>query len=348
MSIGAWSSRFEFAPCARRRRIYLQAVSDLLAGLLSAVLSTNPPQAASNLVAEKTGLSIPIVNTNDPVEVEYHKIVLADDAAEQDILKWTDDAQAFAQAGGGEARLTLHMRIRQRLDGVRRQYEDFLQRHPQHVKARLAFGSFLNDTGDEDGAVAQWDAARELAPTNPAPWNNLANIYGHHGPVKKALEYYGKAIELDPNESVYYHNLAVTVYLFRPDAREYYHLTEQEVFDKALALYRQAIKLAPDDFVLFSDYAESFYGTNPPRWKDGLEAWTEALKIAHDDAEREGVFVHLARINIKLGNYDAARERLNAVTNDLYAGLKRTLMRNLNEALAKPATNTPPPAPAAK
>jgi tetratricopeptide (TPR) repeat protein len=319
-------------------------VSDLLAGLLCAVLSTNPPQAVSNLVAEKTGLSVSVVSADDPVESEYYKILLEDDAAEKDILKWTDDAEALARAGGVEDRLTLHARIRQRLDGVRRQYEDFLQRHPKHVKARLAFGSFLNDTGDEDGALAQWDSARELAPSNAAPWNNLANIYGHHGPVKKAFEYYAKAIELDPGQSVYYHNLAVTVYLFRPDAREYYQLTEQQVFDKALALYRQAIKLAPDDFVLFSDYAESFYGTNPPRWQDGLEAWTEAIKIAHDDVERQGVFVHLARINIKLGNYDAARDRLNAITNDMYAGLKRTLTRNLNEALAKAATNAPPPA----
>jgi cytochrome c-type biogenesis protein CcmH/NrfG len=87
--------------------------------------------------------------------------------------------------------------------------------------------------------------------------------------------------------------------MYRKDAREYYHLEEQQVFDKALALYRQAIKLDPDNFVLFTDYAESFYGTNPPRWKDGLAAWTEAFKIAHDDGEREGVYIHLARIHLK-------------------------------------------------
>jgi tetratricopeptide (TPR) repeat protein len=326
----------------------LGGVSDVLAGLLSAALLTNSPQVLSNLAAEKTGASVPVINTNDPVENEYYNILLADDAAEKDILKWTDNAAAPDPAGGGEAKLTLNMRVRQRLGSVRQLYENFLQRNPKHVNARLAFGSFLNDTGDEDAAITQWDSARLLAPTNPAPWNNLANIYGHHGPIKKAFEYYDKAIELNPNESVYYHNLAVTVYLYRPDAREYYNLTEQQVFDKSLALYRQAIKLAPDDFILFSDYAESFYGTNPPRWKDGLEAWTHALKIAHDDVERQGVFVHLARINIKLGNFDAARERLNSVTNEMYASLKKTLTRRLNEALAEAATNAPASAAAPK
>jgi hypothetical protein len=49
-------------------------VSDLLAGLLGAVLATNSPQAVSNLVAEKTGFSIPVINTNDPVENEYYQI----------------------------------------------------------------------------------------------------------------------------------------------------------------------------------------------------------------------------------------------------------------------------------
>ncbi len=322
-------------------------MTNLLAGLLSAALSTNPPAAVSNPAAEKTGVSIQVVNTNDPVETAWRKLLLDDDAAEKDVLKWSDDAESFSRAGAGDAGVTLNARIRQRLGGIKAEYEDFILQHPNHVNARLAYGSFLNDTHDEEEAVAQWDKARQLEPTNPAAWNNLANYYGHRGPLEKAFEYYAKAIELDGRESVYYHNLAVTVYLFRKDACEFYHLTEQQVFDKSLELYRKAIELDPDNFVLFSDYAESFYGTNPPRWKDGLAAWTQALKIAHDDVEREGVYIHLARINLKLGRYDEARRSLDVVTNAMYATLKKTITRNLNEAIGKAATNTPAqPAPA--
>lgn len=316
-------------------------MTNLLVGLLSAALSTSPPVAVSNLAAGTSGVSAQVVNTNNPVETAYRKILLDDDAAEKDVLKWSDDAESFSRAGAGDPRVTLHARIQQRLDGIKAESEDFLQHYPDHVNARLAYGSFLNDTHDEEGALAQWDKARELDPKNPAAWNNLANYYGHRGPVKKAFEYYAKAIELDGRESVYYHNLAVTVYLFRPDAREYYHLTEQQVFDKALELYRKAIALDPDNFVLFSDYAESFYGTNPPRYQDGLAAWTEALKIAHDDVEREGVYIHLARINLKLGHYDEARRSLDVVTNAMYATLKSRISRNLNEAIGKAATNAP-------
>jgi tetratricopeptide (TPR) repeat protein len=329
--------------------MYRRAVSDLLAVLLGAALATNPPQAVSNLVAAKTGLSIPVVNTNDPVEREYYRILLDDEAAEKEILGWTDKAEAMSKEGGLST-LTLNARIRQRLEDIRKEYQDFVERHPNHVNARLAYGSFLYDSNDEDGAAKQWETARDLAPSNSAAWNDLGKLCGdgHRGPIKKAFEYYDKAISLDSNQSVYYHNLALVVYMYRKDAREYYHLDEQQVFDKALELYRRAIKLDPDNFVLFSDYAESFYGTNPPRWKEGLQAWTEALKIAHDDVEREGVYIHLARIHLKLGQYDQARASLDAVTNANYATLKGRLTRNLNAALAKAATNAPPPTPAAK
>jgi tetratricopeptide (TPR) repeat protein len=295
--------------------------------------------AVSNLVAEKTGITIPVINTNDPVEAAYYKILQDDQDAQDDVIKWTDHPESFAGGENESTRLTLRERIRQRLDGVKREYDNFITEHPRHAQARLAYGSFLNDTHDEEGAVEQWDKARELEPKNPAAWNNLANFYGHRGPVKKAFEYYAKAIDLDSNESVYYYNLAVTVYLFRVDAEEYYHLNEQQIFDKSLALYRQAIKLDPTNFVLFSDYAQSFYGTNPPRWKDGLEAWTQALQLAHDDAERQGVYIHLARINLKLGHLKEAEHYLQSITNPNYAGLKYTLTCNYADALC---SNQPP------
>jgi tetratricopeptide (TPR) repeat protein len=323
-------------------------VSVLLVGFLGAVLATNPPQVASNFVPEKAALSIPVINTNDPVENEYYKVLVDDDAAEKEVLGWMDNADAFAKAGGGASTLTLNLKIQQRLDGIKREYQDFIERHPRHANVRLAFGSFLNDNRDDEGAFTQWEAARQLAPTNPAAWNNLGNYYAHHDQVTNAFEDYGKAIALNPAQAVYYHNLAAAVYLFRGPARGYYHLDEQQVFDKAQALYRQAIKLDPDNFVLFTDYAQSFYGTNPPRWRDGLAAWTEALKLARDDVEREGVCLQMAHIHLELGQYDQARSNLDAVTNANYSPLKEPLTRDLNAALAKAKTNAPPPAAAAK
>ena len=167
--------------------------------------------------------------------------------------------------------------------------------------------------------------ALQLDPKNPAAWNNLGNYYGENGPITNAFVYFAKAIELDPTEPVYYQNLATMVYLYRTDAKAFYHINEQQVFDKSLALYRKAMQLDPDNFSLATDYAESYYGIRPLRTNDALVAWTNTLQIAHDDVEREGVYIHLARIKMLAGRYAEARAQLDAVTNATYANLKHTL-----------------------
>jgi tetratricopeptide (TPR) repeat protein len=300
-------------------------VSKLLVGLLSALVSTNQPVAVSNVVESITGLSVNVPDTNDPVEREYLKLLAEDDAAHAEIDKWIVEDR-----GKAEHSATLNLRIKQRLEEVKKSYEDFLQRNPKHVRAHLAYGSFLQELHEEEEGVKHWEKARDLDPENPASWNNLANYFGHRGPVKKAFEYYTKAMELDPKEPVYPWNFATTVYLFRKDAMEFYGINETQVFDKALDLYRRAMKLSPNDFILASDYAQSFYGTKPPRYKEGLVAWTDVMKLARDDIERDGVRIHLGRINWKLGNFNEARRQLNAVTNSMYARSKKKLLENVD------------------
>lgn len=314
-------------------------MSDLLVGLVSAVLATNQPLAVSNLVQQHTGISVPFVNPNDPVEQELQKLLAEDDEASAEVDKWIRDDSNFYKEGAGESRADLRQRILDRFASVRKDYEDFLKRHPDSARGRLAYGSFLNDIGDEEAAIGQYEIAAKLDPKNPAAWNNMANYYGEFSPVTNAFKYYAKAIELDPAEPVYYQNFATTVYLFRKDAREFYGINEQQVFDKALALYREAMKLAPDNFPLATDYAQSYYGIKPMRTNDALTAWTNTLAIAHDELEREGVYLHLARINIAISRFDEARALLAAVTNTALTDLQRRLVRSLADH-EHPPTNT--------
>ena len=333
---------------------YVDPVTNLLIGLVAAALSTNPPAAVSNLITQKTGLAVkvnkPAIDENDPVEKEFQKLLELDDAAQDEVDKWIKDAKAFEAQGAPVPQATLNARIDQRFAEVRKAYDHFLLQHPKHARARLAYGSFLYEIQEEEDGVAQWEKARELDASNPAAWNNLANHYGHRGPVKKAFQYYAKAIELNPTEPVYLQNLATTVYLFRHDAKEYYDINEEQVFNKALALYRQALKLDPKNFPLATDFAQSYYGIKPLRAEEALEAWEYALKVANDDIEREGVFLHMARVELNCGRFEQARRHLSIVTNAMYNTLKARLTRNLTEketkgkegstsaAAAKPAT----------
>jgi tetratricopeptide (TPR) repeat protein len=317
-------------------------MSDILAGLLAALVATNSPSALTNPAPEKTTVSVKAPDPSDPVEKEFLKLEAEDDAAVEEIEKMSDAAGAAGANGGTQAQLSLRVRVRERLDAVKKDYEDFVRRHPDYARARLAYGSFLNQSGDPEGALAQWEKASQLAPNNPAVWNNLGNYYEENN-VKKALEYYSKAITLDSSQSVYYHNLAVCVYLFRSDAEDYWKISEQEAYDLVLALYRKAMKLDPDNFILASDYAECFYGIQPPRLREGLEAWNHCLKIAHDEMEREGVCIHLARINLAMNHFAESQRALDAVTNKMYSVLKNNLARNLNQAIQQASTNGPTP-----
>jgi tetratricopeptide (TPR) repeat protein len=314
-------------------------VNDLLIGLVGAVLATNQPQAVSNLIQQNAGITISIPNKNDPAELELERLMMDDDAAQDEVDKWIQENNAFAAQGAGVSKEELNQRILARFDAVRRAYEDFLRRNTNSARGFLAYGSFLNDIGDEESAAAQYEKSRQLDPKNPAVWNNLANYYGEQGPVTNAFVYYAKAIELNPNEPVYYQNFAESVYLFRKDAREFYNFNEQQVFDRALKLYQKAMQLDPDNFPLATDYAQSYYGIRPLRTNDALVAWTNTLKVAHNETEREGVYIHLARIKISIGHFDEASAQLDAVTNASLADMKKRLERNLTER-EREATNS--------
>ena len=321
----------------------------LLIGLLGVLVAASALAAADDLVVG-TSNSPPatVPATDEGVEKEYKKLLEADDTAQAEVDQWIRDNDEAAAKGAGVPSADLQRRIRDRFAPIREAYADFIRRHPNHARARVAFGSFLNDLHDEDGAQAQWEKALELNPKDPAAYNNLANIYSHTGPINKVFEYYGKAIELNPREPLYYQNLGDVVFLFRKDAMKFYNLTEPQVYDKALEIYRQALKLAPDNFPLASDVAQTYYGIKPLRLEDALTAWTNTLAIAHDEVEREGVYLHFARLKLQADRFAEVRAHLNAVTNDMYTVLKKRLTRNLDEQERKASGTNAPPAESGK
>jgi tetratricopeptide (TPR) repeat protein len=318
-------------------------VNSLLIGLIGTLMATNQPAAVSNLVYERTGVAVPITTTNDPAEKELEAVMIMDDDAQTEVDKWIRENQEFAKHGAGVPNEELNRRIRARLDSVKKAYEDLIAKYPNNGRAHLAYASFLDDTGDADDSLPHLEKACELDPGNPAAWNNLANYNGHEGDVNKAFDEYTRAIALNPKEPIYYMNFGTTVFLFRKNAMEHYHINEQQVFDKALELYSHARALQPDDFPLATDVAQTYYGIRPWRTNDALNAWTNALNIADSEVEREGVYMHLARLKTAFGEFDEAAAFINSVTNEAYGQLKRTLQRSLRDHIARAAgTNTVP------
>jgi tetratricopeptide (TPR) repeat protein len=302
-----------------------------LIGLLATSVAASRLLAATNLAPGATNLpSTTAPAADDPVEKEYQKLMADDDAAQTEVEQWTRDNDAAAARGAALPPADLQRRIRDRLAPIRTAYDDFLKRHPNHARARVAYGSFLSDLQDEVGAQEQFEKALALNAKDPAAHNNLANLYGHTGQVRKAFDHYAKAIELNPKEPVYYDNFGTTVYLFRQDAMEFYGISEQQVYDKAIELYRKALELDPHNFPLAADVARTYYGIKPLRLEDALQAWTNTLALAGNEIEREEVYLHLARLKLQADRFAEVRAHLNAVTNEGYAVLKQRLVRNLD------------------
>jgi len=336
----ACASRFKFEPWTRTR--YLPAVRKFLACLCLTLA------VALRLGAETNVVVLTPATTNAPenpelVQAEFQKLLAADNAAQAEADRWVQDNQKFAAQGGGISKEDLRLKIQTRFAGVRKAYDDFLQRHPDHVPCLLAYGSLLNDLADEVAAAVQWERASTLAPTNPATWNNLANHAAGSGDPKKAFEYFERSIALAPNVATYRRNLGSAIVHFRTNAMAYYELGEQPVLDKGLKFLRQAQKQEPDDFPLATEIAQIYYGLEPPRVDEAIQAWDFAQKLAVDEVERDGVRLHLARVNLQAGRFEEARRQLGLIKYEGYADLKRKLAEQLAQAETPAATTNAPP-----
>jgi len=318
---------------------------------LPTAAETPPPPA------DTPAASPALPGKNPAVEREFQRLLERDQDALDQVDQWILEERRLADRGAEMSSPALEARIEERLKPIEEGYREFLQRHPDHLRARLALGSLLNEMGREDDAVAEWEKARKQAPRDPVAWNNLANHYAQRGPVTKAFAYYERAIRLKPDEPLYRRNLARVVFLFRPEAREYYHLAdEQAVLRKALEFYQAARKRDPQNFSLATDLAQVYYFLRPRNPDDpeaarklteaALAAWRAARKLAPNDLTRQGVDLHLARVCLLAGRREEARKHLARVTSPAYASVKKPLEQRLRPpaAAAPPAPASPKPA----
>lgn len=226
---------------------------------------------------------------------------------------------------------TLPLRIRDRLASVEKAYEDYLFGHPESMEGRLAYASFLMDIGRDNDAAREWLRLKEKHPDSPVLLNNLGNYFAQKGEALEAFPYYEAAIAKAPQEPLYVKNLASVVYIFREEAFTYYHLKPQAALLLAQALYRKALLLAPDDFILRTALAQTWYYLSPFKPEKALADWKKAHALAADDSERQAVLLHYARVAILAGDFEEAQKQLEAVTFPQHQELKETLLKNLDE-----------------
>ncbi|MFA6543469.1 MAG: hypothetical protein WCS99_03535 [Limisphaerales bacterium] len=159
-------------------------------------------------------------------------------------------------------------------------------------------------TATESGGL---DAAEAEA------WNSRAHDQLQAMNCKSALTFFEAATQCGVQRAEYYQDLANCMLIYRRDASEVFHLTENQVFDRVETLFKFAIQLNPDDFELSCDFASSFYMMHPARWVHARHAWEIAGKSAKSVLNHEFVNLNLARLDIKQGKFDDASARLQLV-----------------------------------
>jgi tetratricopeptide (TPR) repeat protein len=217
-------------------------------------------------------------------------------------------------------------------------FDQFLARHPGHSAARLIYSNLLLEYRPPEEALAQLQLARQHDPSNPLVCAAIGHHQLHFGQITNALLSFARALELNPYETANYQNLATTLLLYRNDVRALYRIDDQEIFDHVSSLMDQAVRLEPFNYMLAYDVAETYYNIKPLRPGPAIGAWLRVLKSTRNPEAWQGVYLHLARIEVMSGRLEDARRHLSRVTLPVLLKLKERVRLNLDRQLAVAST----------
>ena len=202
-------------------------------------------------------------------------------------------------------------------------HEKILQEHPTSASAHLAYAEFLSESGNLRAAIAHWCEAQRLDPGNAATANSLGGAYLRMGRAADSAEQFSRAIELAGGNAAYHFNLANVEFMLRHDLKTAWKVELPEVLRRALAEFRTASELSPNDVDYARAYAETFYGMPNPDWAEAATAWKRVLALS---PKGDFAYLQLARISLKRGDATEARRCLAKLTDTRNESLKRKLL----------------------
>ena len=104
---------------------------------------------------------------------------------------------------------------------------------PDNFVARVNFGLVLDEKGQVDAAIAQYEKAERIQPGYAEEHNNLGNALCRAGRVPEAIAQYEKALELVPGLPQVHNNLGTA-------------LAQSGQLTEAITHFRKAIELTPN------------------------------------------------------------------------------------------------------
>ena len=244
---------------------------------------------------------------------------------EIDAARLLEGSLALAPAKNADDQETRHGRLQEL-------YRQLARKYPGEAAAQKAAGDYFARDNQPAAALPFWERAAQIDPHDGDTADRLGGAYLRLARTRDAYGQFQNAVAAQPNVASYHSDLANVLYLFRrdlvspplpglPD--------EQAALTLALAQFRRAAELAPEDVRLAQAYAETFYVFARPDWTQALAAWESVLALSGENGDFPNS--HLARISLRLGRPEAAAAYLARMHDPAFEGLKAKLLQQADQ-----------------
>jgi len=173
----------------------------------------------------------------------------------------------------------------------KRNISEFEKRPPKEQESAFDYNEIGDDyyfQNDHNKAIEYYSKAIELEPNNAKYYYNCGISYFKLKEYSKAIEYYSKAIELEPDNTIYYFNRGIS----------YSWLNEYEKTNEDIS---KAIELEPDNAIYYFNRSMSYSWLN--ECEKAIEDISKAIELEPDNAL---YYLSLARVLCRINDFDNA------------------------------------------
>ncbi len=263
--------------------------------------------------------------------------------AGQRLSQIVERQEEFLKRTSDPARPLSESELTRRAQALVTAYETYLDDNPEDAYALILYGKFLRRMGQDRQAAGLFLEADKVDPRLAVVKQHLANYLVEEGRPADALPFMLKAVELEPKEPAYHHQLGVFLFLFGEDLVDLGVTTAETNANGMHDAFRAASELSPGNFEYKLRYAQSFFDAADPNWDKALTLWRGLRREASNrpEAEREYLAMGEARVLAELRRPDEAKALLRGIRSSALRTTKESLEKQL-DALGKPKENVFP------
>jgi TolB-like protein/Flp pilus assembly protein TadD len=166
-------------------------------------------------------------------------------------------------------------------------YKRAIQLYPNYWRVATAMGGFLFNSGRFEEALPYYRRVTELVPDDAQAVNGLAAVHYLLGDFAAAADAFARSIAIEPTAEAYANSGSSLFFLGR--------------YREALAMYHQAVELAPEDFQNWGALGDAYRHASgvenelaDPMYDNAIRLVREHLNINPQDSTALSLLAHYA------------------------------------------------------